>query len=200
MAAAVRPETIAILVSPSRARACRRPAAPLLAALRELCDRRELLLILEEIQTAFGRTRHAFAYQHGRRVAPDIMTLAKALGGAYRSAGHVHDGSDRVGPHARLRRTTFGGNPLACAAAVAAVRTLADPTLPGARPHHGRAPEIPPRPPGREARAHLAVRSRDLMAGLLLTAPPPGSSRPAWSTACLVNGTADRRRSALTPR
>jgi acetylornithine/succinyldiaminopimelate/putrescine aminotransferase len=90
---------------------------------RELCDEHSLLLILDEVQTGMGRTGKLFAYEHFC-VSPDIMTLAKGLGGGVPIGAML--ATDRVasafqpGNHA----STFGGNPLVCAAAVATIETL----------------------------------------------------------------------------
>lgn len=91
--------------------------------LRRLCDERGLLLIVDEVQTGMGRTGEYFAYKH-YGVTPDIMTLAKALGGgtavgACVAANEVAS-SLKPGSHA----STFGGNPIACAAAIAVFKTI----------------------------------------------------------------------------
>jgi acetylornithine/N-succinyldiaminopimelate aminotransferase len=92
--------------------------AEFMTGLREFCDQAGLLLIFDEVQTGMGRTGHWFGYQH-YGVEPDIMTLAKALGGGV-AIGAISARPDVAkslapGTHA----STFGGNPLACAAAVA---------------------------------------------------------------------------------
>jgi acetylornithine/succinyldiaminopimelate/putrescine aminotransferase len=91
--------------------------------LRELCDRRRLLLIFDEVQTGMGRTGKLFAYEHFG-VIPDIMTLAKALGGGLplgaMLAREEVANSFKPGSHA----STFGGNPLACNAGLAVMNTL----------------------------------------------------------------------------
>ena len=96
-----------------------------LAQLRALCTQRDILLIFDEVQTGMGRTGTLFAYQQ-LGVEPDIMTLAKGLGGGVPIGACL--AKERVasafqpGDHA----STFGGNPLACAAALAVCRTLLD--------------------------------------------------------------------------
>ncbi|MEA3485181.1 MAG: acetylornithine transaminase [Candidatus Aerophobetes bacterium] len=89
-----------------------------LKGLRELCDKEEILLILDEIQCGLGRTGRLFAYQH-YGIEPDIMTLAKPLGGGLPIGAALAKenvaASFEPGDHA----STFGGNPLACAAALA---------------------------------------------------------------------------------
>lgn len=94
-----------------------------LARVRELCRERGVLLIFDEVQTGMGRTGTLFAYEQ-LGVQPDIMTLAKGLGGGVPIGACVAtDDVARVfvpGTHA----STFGGNPLACAAGLAVLRTL----------------------------------------------------------------------------
>ncbi len=96
-----------------------------LAQLRALCTQRDILLIFDEVQTGMGRTGTLFAYQQ-LGVEPDMMTLAKGLGGGVPIGACL--AKERVasafqpGDHA----STFGGNPLACAAALAVCRTLLD--------------------------------------------------------------------------
>jgi acetylornithine aminotransferase/acetylornithine/N-succinyldiaminopimelate aminotransferase len=98
------------------------PPAGYLEGVRAWCDERDLLLILDEIQTGLGRTGRWFAHQrHG--ITPDVMTLAKALGGG------VPIGACLAGPRADVLEpgdhgSTFGGNPLACAAALAVLRVI----------------------------------------------------------------------------
>jgi predicted acetylornithine/succinylornithine family transaminase len=95
-----------------------------LEGVRAWCDEQDLLLILDEIQTGLGRTGTWFAHQqHG--ITPDVMTLAKGLGGG------VPIGACLAAPRADVLEagdhgSTFGGNPLACAAALAVLRTLGE--------------------------------------------------------------------------
>jgi acetylornithine aminotransferase len=192
MAAAVRAETVAILVEPIQGEGgVVMPKPGYLRALRELCDRRELLLILDEIQTAFGRTGRLFAYEHEGAV-PDVMTLAKALGGGVPIGAMCT--TDRIasaftpGSHG----TTFGGNPLACAAAVAAVRTIANPALLAhARAVGDRLQAGLARLAGKHAHVS-AVRGIGLMAGLLLDRPATDVVARCRERGLLVNGTAER--------
>jgi len=104
------------------------PDAGYLAAVRRLCDQTGALMILDEIQTGMGRTGRLFAYEH-EGVAPDIMTLAKALGnGLPIGAMLARDGVARAfqpGAHA----TTFGGTPIITAGALAVVQTMASEKL-----------------------------------------------------------------------
>ncbi|MDI6703704.1 MAG: aspartate aminotransferase family protein [bacterium] len=96
--------------------------------LRKFCDENNLLLIFDEVATGFGRTGKMFCYEH-YEVEPDIMTLAKALGGgvaigAMLAKKDVADFLD-AGSHA----STFGGNPLVCSAALASINTISEENL-----------------------------------------------------------------------
>jgi predicted acetylornithine/succinylornithine family transaminase len=99
------------------------PSEGYLKALREICDEKELLLIFDEVQVGMGRTGKLFAYEHDG-IEPDLLTLAKSLaGGVPIGALLIKKGvaeSFRPGDHA----STFGGNPLATAAGVAAFTTI----------------------------------------------------------------------------
>ena len=84
--AAVNNQTVAMMVEPIQGEGgVVMPRAGLSEALRELCDRAKMLLILDEVQAGMGRTGKLFGYQHAG-IKPDIVTLAKALGGGFRSA------------------------------------------------------------------------------------------------------------------
>lgn len=109
--------TAAVIVEPVQGEGGVRPADDaFLRGVREICDAAGALLIFDEVQTGIGRTGTLFAYE-GYGVVPDIMTLAKGLGGgipigACLGTDEVFKGFEK-GSHA----STFGGNPLACAAA-----------------------------------------------------------------------------------
>jgi len=117
-------KTVGILVEPIQGEGgIVVPDEGYLRGLRELCDRRGLLLIFDEVQTGMGRTGKLFGYEHFG-VTPDIMTLAKALGGGLplgaMLAREAVAKSFIPGSHA----STFGGNPLACSAGLAVIQTL----------------------------------------------------------------------------
>lgn len=94
-----------------------------LARLREFCTTHDILLIFDEVQTGMGRTGTLFAYEQ-LGVAPDIMTLAKGLGGGVPIGACLAKESVAAAFSAGAHASTFGGSPLACAAAVAVCRTL----------------------------------------------------------------------------
>jgi predicted acetylornithine/succinylornithine family transaminase len=121
---AVSKKTCAVLLEPIQGEGgVRVPDEGYLRAVREICDRKGILMILDEVQTGMGRTGKLFGYEH-YGAKPDIMTLAKALGngipaGALAATEKVA-ASFGPGTHA----STFGGNPLAMAAAVATLETI----------------------------------------------------------------------------
>src|SRR5262249_59195588 len=94
-----------------------------LAGLRELADRRDLLLVLDEVQSGLGRTGRLFAHEHAG-IVPDVMTLAKALGGGLPIGAACTTARVAAAFEPGAHGTTFGGNPVACAAAIAALRVL----------------------------------------------------------------------------
>jgi len=108
------------------------PSDEYLPGVRALCDEFGALLILDEVQTGMGRTGKMFCCDHWG-VAPDILCLAKAFGGGIMPAGAVIGTKavfSRIFTNPFLHTTTFGGNPLACAAALATINVLIDERLP----------------------------------------------------------------------
>jgi acetylornithine aminotransferase len=99
------------------------PSRDYLAGVRELCDRHGLLLILDEVQVGIGRTGKLFAHEHFG-VVPDIMTLAKALAGGAPIGTMLAREEVAAAFTPGTHGSTFGGNPLVTAAAVATVRTI----------------------------------------------------------------------------
>ncbi|HET9903610.1 MAG TPA: aspartate aminotransferase family protein [Xanthobacteraceae bacterium] len=112
---AVTAETAAILIEPIQGEGGVRVIPPaFLRALRDICDRNGLLLIFDEIQTGVGRTGELFAYQKVG-VTPDIMAIAKAIGGGFPMGGCLASAEAAKGMTAGTHGSTFGGNPLAMA-------------------------------------------------------------------------------------
>jgi len=128
LAAAIDDTTCAVMLEPIEGESGVHPLDPgALQRIRALCDERDVLLILDEVQTGMGRTGAWWAHQHDG-VAPDIMTTAKGLGGG------VPIGAILAAPRADVfepgdHGSTFGGGPLACAAGVAVMRTIDDERL-----------------------------------------------------------------------
>ena len=114
---AIGPETGAILIEPVMGEGGVRVVShAFLRALRQLCDKNGLLLIFDEVQTGVGRTGELFAYQISG-VEPDIMTLAKALGGGFPVGAVLATTEAAKGMTPGTHGSTFGGNPLAMAVA-----------------------------------------------------------------------------------
>lgn len=102
------------------------PPPGYLTAVRKLCDEFGALMILDEVQTGMGRTGKMFACEH-ENVQPDILCLAKALGGGVMPIGATiatEEVFSVLFDNPFLHTTTFGGNPLACAAALATINVL----------------------------------------------------------------------------
>jgi 4-aminobutyrate aminotransferase len=99
------------------------PPAGFLPRLRRLCDRHGILLVADEVQSGFARTGRFFAVEH-TETRPDIMCLAKGLGNGMPVAAMVATSAVMGAWHAGDHGTTYGGNPVACAAAVAVIRTI----------------------------------------------------------------------------
>lgn len=104
------------------------PDAGYLQAVRQLCDDNGALLIFDEIQTGMGRTGSLFAYQYFD-VKPDIVTVAKGLGGGVPVGAFLASGKVADVFHAGDHGSTFGGNPLACAAGNAVLAVIAEENL-----------------------------------------------------------------------
>lgn len=121
---AITAETAAILIEPVQGEGGVRPAPPaFLRGLRELCDAHGLLLALDEVQTGMGRTGELFAYQRSG-IAPDVMALAKGLGGGFPIGACLATKEAASGMTPGSHGSTFGGNPLAVAAANAVVDVM----------------------------------------------------------------------------
>ena len=113
--AAIGPETAAILVEPVQGEGGVRPVPPqCLRGLRELCDKHGLLLIFDEVQTGVGRSGKFFAHQRAG-VTPDIMAVAKGIGGGFPLGACLSTFEAGKGMTAGTHGTTYGGNPLAMA-------------------------------------------------------------------------------------
>jgi len=126
---AIGPATGAILIEPIQGEGgVRVPPPNFLRGLRELCDKHGLLLIFDEIQTGFARTGELFAYQRAG-VTPDVMTVAKALGGGFPVGACLATAEAAKGMTPGTHGSTFGGNPLAMAVGNAAMDVLTKPAF-----------------------------------------------------------------------
>lgn len=117
-------ETVAIMVEPIQGEGgVNLPPSGYLAGLRELCDTHRLLLIFDEVQSGMGRTGTWYAHQNWD-VAPDMFTLAKAAAGGVALGGLVAHPAIAAKLKPGTHAATFGGNPLACRAALATIETI----------------------------------------------------------------------------
>jgi acetylornithine/N-succinyldiaminopimelate aminotransferase len=124
---AIGPETAAILIEPIMGEGgVRVNDASFLRALRELCDQNGLLLVFDEVQCGMGRSGSLFAHQRAG-VTPDIMGLAKALGGGFPVGAFLGTAEAGKGMTAGTHGSTFGGNPLAMSAANAVLDVMLAP-------------------------------------------------------------------------
>lgn len=165
MEAAITPNTAAILVEPIQGEAgIIVPPDGYLRRLREICDRHNVLLILDEIQSGLGRTGHWFAHQH-EGIRPDGLCLGKALGGGVMPVSAFvarRDVIDMFGPGSH--GSTFGGSPLAAAVGLAALDTIADEGLVERSAELGA--HMIARLRGIDSKAITAVRGRGLWVGV----------------------------------
>ncbi|MFH1731806.1 MAG: aspartate aminotransferase family protein [Planctomycetota bacterium] len=184
-------ETCAVLIEPIQGEGGVNVAdEAYVGKLRDLCDGKNVLLIFDEVQTGCGRTGEFFAHKlYG--VNPDIMTLAKALAGglAMGAIGAKPEIADAIVPG--LHASTFGGNPLACAAAIATFKAIEEDGL----LEHTKAMGKHLRSRLRELAAGTGlindVRGRGLMVGAELTVPGAPIVNTCMENGLLINCTHD---------
>ena len=117
-------DIVAILVEPIQGEGgINIPASDYLNRIRTICDEYDILMMLDEIQSGIGRTGQFLAYQHND-ILPDVCTLAKALGNGVPIGACLARGKAAEILTAGAHGSTFGGNPLACAAGIAVLNTL----------------------------------------------------------------------------
>jgi len=194
-AKAVDGETAAFIVEPIQGEGgVNVPTDGYLAGLREICNANGALLILDEVQTGMGRTGAMLALDH-EHVVPDILTLGKGLGGGFPVAAFLTTEAVAATVQLSDHGTTFGGNPLACAAANAVISVLEADDLPA------RAAELGNRLMDRLREFAVAhpdrvevVRGRGLLVGLVLKDAELAAQVPgrALERDVLVNVTAGR--------
>ena len=174
------------------------PASNYLTQLRALCDRHQWLLMLDEVQTGMGRTGQWFAFQH-ENITPDVLTLAKALGNGFPIGACLVQGKavDILKPG--MHGSTFGGNPLACSAALAVIQTLEQENLIsraqqlGEQLMEGFSQSL-------SGLSHLQeIRGRGLMLGIELKIPCGALVNDALKKGILINVTAEQVVRLLPP-
>ena len=162
---AISQDTAAVVVEAIQGEGGVHPADPeFLQALRERCDQTGAMLILDEIQTGLGRTGTWFGFE-AAAIIPDIVSMGKAIGGGLPMGAVCW--RDAHGPIPRgAHGSTFGGNPLACAAAIATLKTISDENLVQQTRENGL--WLREELAARNLKAVREVRGRGLMIGLEL--------------------------------
>lgn len=193
------PYVVAILLEPIQGEGgINVPGDDYLPGVRAICEDQDWLMMLDEVQTGVGRTGEWFAWQH-HGVSPDVMTLAKALGNGVPMGACVVQGraANLLSPGSH--GSTFGGNPLACSAALAVLQTIEEMGL------RARAKELGARLRAafnealQGVREVLSVRGRGLMIGIELDRPCGELVLTALERGLLINVTADRVIRLLPP-
>ncbi|MFN2288436.1 MAG: aspartate aminotransferase family protein [Chromatocurvus sp.] len=192
------PDVVAVLVEPIQGEGGIRPLdKQYLHALRQFCSDHDWLLMLDEVQSGNGRTGHFFAYQ-GLDLLPDVVTTAKGLGNGVPIGACLARGRAASVFAAGHHGSTYGGNPLACAAAQAVIDTLENENL------YHRATRLGERICGAlraEAGndAIIDLRGRGLMLGVELVAPCAELMQQALNERILLNVTAGNTVRLLPP-
>jgi acetylornithine aminotransferase len=193
------PNVVAVLVEPVQGEGGINIATgEYLAGIRTLCEERGWLMMLDEIQTGMGRTGRWFAYQH-HDFAPDVMTVAKALGNGVPIGACLARGAAAELFHPGNHGSTFGGNPLACSAALAVIDTIEREGLVkraeilGAKLLAGLQRELA------DISQVKAVRGFGLMLGIELDQPCAALVGQALAQGLLINVTSERVIRLLPP-
>ena len=199
VAAINHPDVVAILVEPVQGEGgVRIPPDDYLTALRELCDQRGWLLMLDEVQCGMARTGRWFAFQHSA-ISPDVMTLAKALGNGVPIGACLARSKAAQVLSAGKHGSTFGGNPLACRAALAVLETIRQQNL------LARADELGSRllngfRTALASNSHVVeIRGKGMMIGIELDRTCTELTSRALAEGLLINVTADRTIRLLPP-
>jgi acetylornithine aminotransferase len=193
------PDIVAIWVEPIQGESgVRLPKPGYLTALRELADKYQILLMLDEVQTGMGRTGKLFAYQH-EAILPDIVTIAKALSGGVPIGACLIQGKALDLIHPGMHGSTFGGNPLATHVGLAVLETMVNDNLieqAGKKGAHLLA----------ELKSTLSdlpmvvdIRGQGLMIGIELDRPCRELMSLALNHGLLINVTADKVIRLLPP-
>jgi ornithine--oxo-acid transaminase len=174
--AAITPNTVAVLIEPIQGEGgVLIPPDGYLPAVRELCTKHNVLFIADEIQTGLGRTGRLFCCDH-ENVKPDALILGKALGGGMMPVSAVVGTKEVLGVFKPYDHgSTFGGNPLACAVARAAIRVLVDEKLSERAAKLG--PPLMERLRQINSPVVREVRGRGLLIGIELTPDSGGAGK-----------------------
>ena len=193
------PDVVAVLMEPVQGEGGVNIAPPgFLKQLRELCDQRGWLLMLDEVQTGNGRTGTYFAYQRDG-IVPDVVTTAKGLGGGVPIGACLAQGAAAELFQPGNHGSTFGGNPLACAAGLAVVAAINTQKLCTNAAQQGEylLAQLQQRLQG--VNGVITVRGCGLMVGIELAKPCADLVKLALAQGALINVTADKVIRLLPP-
>lgn len=185
-------DVVAVLVEPFQGEGgVNIPEAHYLQGLRNLCSQNGWLLMLDEVQSGIGRSGKWFAFQHSN-IMPDVVTLAKGLGGGVAIGACLAKGTAaevfKPGNHA----STFGGNPLACAAAIETLKVIADEGLLEHATKLGDFMRDRLRNQLADVPGVVQVRGQGLIVGVELSVPCVELVRKALEKKLLINVTSDK--------
>lgn len=190
---------VAVLVEPVQGEGgINIPPESYLEELRTLCDEREWLLMLDEIQTGMGRSGRMFSFQN-TSIVPDVMTLAKGLGNGVPIGACLARGAAAEILHPGNHGSTFGGNPLACAASLAVLKAIQSQGLAARAEHLGSRllAEFADALEGVEGVEE--IRGQGLLIGIELDRPCGELVAQALDKGLLINVTAERVVRLLPP-
>jgi acetylornithine/N-succinyldiaminopimelate aminotransferase len=190
---------VAVLVEPIQGEGgVNIPAADYLNRIRSLCDQHELLMMLDEIQTGIGRTGKFLAFQHNN-IIPDVCTLAKALGNGVPIGACLARGKAAQLLTAGNHGSTFGGNPLACSAALAVLATLDEENLVEQAQQKGQAICAGFSEHLKNNKHIVDIRNKGLMIGIELDSPCAELVKSALQQRLLINVTNETTIRLLPP-
>lgn len=194
------PEAVAVMLEPVQGEGgIKVPDTDYLAEVRNICSQRKLLMMLDEVQTGIARTGEWFAFQHAEGVLPDVMMLAKGLGNGMPIGACLVSGLAKDVLQPGNHGSTFGGNPLACRAALTVidviesqqlmqnVKTLNTVMVKGFENKLSSSPSV------------KAIRAAGFMFGIELTIPCGDLVKMALDNGILINVTADKVIRLLPP-
>lgn len=190
---------VAILVEPVQGEGgVNIPAPDYLNKIRKICDQNNLLMMLDEIQTGIGRTGKFLAYQHNG-IIPDVCTLAKALGNGVPIGACLAHGKAATMLTAGKHGSTFGGNPLACSAALAVLKTLDDEKIIDQVESKGNQIRVNLSNKLKQNQVVSNIRNLGLMIGIDLSKPCGELVEMAHEKGLLINVTAEKTIRLLPP-
>lgn len=190
---------VAILVEPIQGEGgVNIPAPDYLNNIRSLCDQHDLLMMLDEVQTGIARTGAWFAFQHNN-IIPDVCTLAKALGNGVPIGACMAKGKASKLLTAGKHGSTYGGNPLVCAAALAVLETIENENLCQQASDKGEAINQAFRERLNTNRHIISVRNKGLMIGIELDKPCTELVSIALDSGLLINVTGEKSIRLLPP-